>query len=68
MENLVKKEGLMTPIPLFVVQSALQVTRFLTYGRIFIMDMIFPFRYECFDHTLIGQENDEILKYRLALA
>lgn len=62
------KKGPITPTLLLSVQGASWAKRFLMYGCVAFMVMIFLFRHEPFVHTLVTQGNDEILKRGLALA
>lgn len=61
------EKGTITLALLLSVQGALWAKRFLIYGCVYFMGMIFPFRHEPFVHDLVSQENDEILKHGLAL-
>jgi len=68
MGNIVGEKEAITPTLLLSVQGASWAKRFLIYGCVPFMGLIFPFRHKPFVHTLVSQGNDEILKRGLALA
>ena len=62
------EKGGINPTLLLSVQGASWAKRFLNYGCVSFMGMIFPFRHEPCVHTLVSKGNDEILKCGLVLA